>query len=225
VSYHARLLRWALTALAVASVALVAVALAGGLGSPAKAPLPAAITTAPTANPASSPELEPATHPQCAQLGAAVLAYLRTGADPTLDRYAELRAQILAEPADAQPGLRRHGADNAIELCDRDADAAAAATSASVSAAASSASEAARSAAEAARSARFRAVCAAHGGQVMNDWNADSATCYVNFRLELGVDLPVRGNGSWDAAAAARNRAGCQVPDVWHPREGVCEER
>ncbi len=136
---------------------VLALVLAGcGAARPGATPLPGPtqgqIVTA-AADPTTAvdvqqgPGLIPATDADCAQLGAAVLAYLTTGddgGDPRLDQaLAGQYATILAAAADARAQLARQGADAQITWCEAQ----------HASAAAAAADAAQRSSAAASRSA------------------------------------------------------------------------
>ncbi|MCU1499718.1 MAG: hypothetical protein JWM47_3671 [Acidimicrobiales bacterium] len=194
----------------------------GGLdGSSPSSPSKSSKSSEPS-EPASEVGLIAAVHPECQQLGEAVLKYLATGDtsnEPKIEQvYADARATILAQPLSSQAGLARARASDVIDACDLRVDEQAAAQAdAEAQAEAQAAAEqraaeaerqrqetaAAEEAAEQARADKFASACTAVGGQ------ADAYWCTVDYPGWQDQYVPMAEDGTLIADDVASNRDDC----------------
>jgi hypothetical protein len=179
-------------------------------------------TPAPTSAPKGEVGLVAAGHPECQQLGEAILKYLTTGDtsdEPEIEQaYADTRASILAQPDEARDGVARARASDAITNCD-DRLYAQAAAQAEAEAKAEAQEQADREAAERQRQqqeeeaaaaeaerqqlAHFAQTCEAIGGE------ADGLGCTVDYPGWPDMYVPMDENGELIAEDVAANRDDC----------------
>jgi hypothetical protein len=176
----------------------------------------------PTSAPKSEVGLVAADHPECQQLGEAILQYLTTGDtsdEPEIEQaYADTRAAILAQPQEARDGVARARASDAIASCDaRLYEQAAAQAEAEAQAEAQEQAdreaaerqrqqqeeEAAAAEAERQQLEHFAQACEAVGGE------AEGLGCTVDYPGWPDMYVPMDDNGELIADDVAANREDC----------------
>lgn len=175
-----------------------------------------------TSDPRSKVGLVAADHPECQQLGEAILKYLTTGDtsdDPRIEQaYADTRASILSQPEESREGVARARASDAIIACDEQlAEEAAAAAEAEAQAEAEEQAEreaeererqrqeekAAAAEAKRLQLERFAEACAALGGE------ADDLSCTVDYPGWPDMYVPMDENGQLIPNDVSANRETC----------------
>jgi hypothetical protein len=152
-----------------------------------------------------------ADHVECQRLGEAILKYLISGdpsGEPEIERaYADVRAAILAQPAEAREGVARARASDAIVMCDQrlDEQESQAQAEREKEERDRQRQEDADAAAEAERlrAERFAAGCAGVGGEV------DGLSCTVDYPGWPDMFVPLDDNGELIEEDVATNRADC----------------